>query len=92
MLVEDGFGESEIIAFFIVTDETKETLSFMLDVFLEVNGSTIFKTTCIMSDKDMTARDLFKEKFPNSSLLICLFHSLKSFGREITCASTSTKY
>ena len=36
-----------------------------------------------MSDKDMTERNITKEQFPQANLLICLFHTLHTFRREI---------
>ena len=84
LICEDGLGESRIICLFFTVDETKEPLAEMLNTFVEINKATCLKTTAIMSDKDMTARDLLLETFPNACLLICLFHVLKSFRREIT--------
>lgn len=52
---------------------------------------TIFKkhnvtdgTKCIMAHKDMTERDVLSEEIPSASLLICPFHTLRTFRREIT--------
>ena len=39
----------------------------------------------MITDKDFTKRTVFSEVFPNASLHICLFHTLRSFRREITC-------
>ena len=38
-----------------------------------------------MSDKDFVERETFRKCFANASLLICLCHTLRSFGREVTC-------
>ena len=38
----------------------------------------------MMADKDFMERDVLKEKFPDAQVLICLFHVLKTFRREIT--------
>ena len=38
-----------------------------------------------MSDKDFIERDDLKSQFPEASILICLFHVLRTFRREITC-------
>ena len=38
-----------------------------------------------MSDKDIGERDVIKKCLPNVSVLICLFHTLRSFRREVTC-------
>ena len=37
-----------------------------------------------MTDKDMTERVMIKLEIPQASLQICLFHVLRTFGREIT--------
>ena len=85
MLVEDGFGESEVVCFFFVVDESKDTLLSMLNVFVELNRDGVTNTKVVVSDKDITERELLKQVFPYSQLLICLFHTLKIFKREITC-------
>ena len=36
-----------------------------------------------MADKDGTRRKVVREYYPECSLLICLFHSLRSFKREV---------
>ena len=37
-----------------------------------------------MADKDTTEREVLTEEIPNDVLLICLFHTLTTFRREIT--------
>ena len=82
MLVVDGNGESEIIAFWLVVNEDKTTISHLMDIFIKHNDTT--KTKCIMADKNMTERSAFAEKIPGAALMICLFHILRTFCREIT--------
>ena len=38
-----------------------------------------------MSDKDLVEREAFSKCFANATLLICLYHTLRSFRREVTC-------
>lgn len=38
-----------------------------------------------MADKDIQERDVIKQCLPNVSVLVCLFHTLRSFRREISC-------
>ena len=82
MLVVDGNGESEVIALWLVVHEDKMTISHLMDIFLKHNDTT--KTKCIMADKDMVERSVIAEKIPSAVLMICLFHTLRSFRREIT--------
>ena len=39
----------------------------------------------VMADKDINKRYVIKTALPEASLLICLFHVLRSFRREISC-------
>ena len=38
-----------------------------------------------MADKDINERDVLKSCLPNATVLICLFHTLRSLRREVTC-------
>lgn len=80
----DGDRLSEIVAMFIVAEETKDVIQASVDLFKKHNPSWD-KTKVIMSDKDFTERDAFTACFPMASLSICLYHTLRSFRREITC-------
>lgn len=41
-----------------------------------------------MADKDMVERDIIAEKIPSAALMICLFHTLETFRREISVENT----
>ena len=43
------------------------------------------KIRVIMADKDISERDIIKSSIPDAAVLICLFHTLRSLRREITC-------
>jgi zinc finger SWIM domain-containing protein 3 len=85
MLVEDGNGESEIVCIWIVNQEDKQTITKMMESFKKHNGNW-GKVECIISDKDMTERQVLKEQLPQADLQICLFHVLKAMRREVTAA------
>ena len=74
----DGDGLSEVVAMFIVAEETKEVIQATVDLFKKHNPSWN-ETKVVMSDKDFTERDVFKACFPAASLSICLYHTLRSF-------------
>ena len=80
----DGDGLSEIVAMFIVAEETKEVIQATVELFKKHNTSWD-QTKVVMSDKDFTEREVFKDSFPTATLSICLYHTLRSFRREITC-------
>ena len=59
----------------------------MLETFKKCNV-TWQSTRIIMADKNIQERDVFKRCIPQAMILICLFHTLRSFQREITCEKT----
>ena len=70
-LVEDSMGESEIADIGLLVSENAESLRWLLNAV-------------IMADKDLNERQILKECFPTASVLICLFHTLRSFKRELS--------
>ena len=56
----------------------------MLDTFKELNPKWS-EIRVIMADKDIKEREVIKDRLPNASLLICLFHTLRTFRRQVTC-------
>ena len=42
------------------------------------------QTEVVMTDKDMAERSVFALQFPSAHLQLCLFHTLRSFSREVT--------
>ena len=80
LLAIDGDGISEIVRLFILAEETQSFIESAVTI-----NPTWTDTKAIMSDKDFTERDTFNNCFPNASLNICLFHTLRSFRREVTC-------
>ncbi|KAF2905892.1 hypothetical protein ILUMI_00282 [Ignelater luminosus] len=83
ILNEDGNGESTIVGMGILVQEDEESLQWFLDIFKSQNTSWV-KIRNIMSDKDITEREILKKCFPEAQLHICIFHVLKIFQREIT--------
>ena len=82
LLVEDGNGQSELAAVFLLLEETEMSISAMVNAFKKHN-SKWESVRVIMADKDMTEQEVFAAAFPNSKLLICLYHTFHSFRREI---------
>ena len=56
----------------------------MMDTFKKHNAEWV-KVRVVMADKDIGERDIIKLCLPNASVVICLFHALRSFRREVTC-------
>ena len=84
MACEDANGQSEIIAVCLLASEDANSIRWMIDVFKKHNPRS--KDVCVvMADKDIKERDVLKACLPNASVLICLFHTLRSLHREVTC-------
>ncbi len=83
IIVEDGNGCSEVAVAFLLLEETEESLQKVVDLFKERNPDWP-SVRVIMSDKDMTERDVLARSFPDSNLQICLFHTFRTFRREIS--------
>jgi len=82
-VVVDSNGQSEVVGYCILTSEDLETVTHMASVFKQHNPNWT-NIKCIMADKDFTERNVFREQFPQSKILICIFHCMRSFSREIT--------
>ena len=84
LMVVDGNGESEVVCLWLTQFEYKETITELTQGFKKHNPCWSL-IQCIMSDKDMIERNVFREQTPQSKLLICLFHTLRTMRREVSC-------
>ena len=75
---------NEVVAVCLLVQEDTSSMTWMIDAFKKHNQEWE-KILVIMADKDTGERDVLKQCIPNASVLICLFHTLRSFRREITC-------
>lgn len=78
MLVEDGNGQSEVAAVFLLLEETEQSIKSMIGIFKKHNLQWP-ATRVLMTDKDMLERDVLSNEFPSAELTICLFHTFRSF-------------
>ena len=68
----------------LVQKESKEVIGSIVNKVKERNEAWS-KTKVIMSDKDFIEHENFSAWFPEVELLICLYHALCGFQREIKC-------
>lgn len=83
-LCEDSNGQSEVVSAAMLVSEDANGMEWMMDAFKKQN-SQWEKTRVVMADKDIGERDVIKKCLPNARVLICLFHSLRTFRREVSC-------
>lgn len=71
------------MSLWLVASEDAVTIKTMTLMFKKHNKHWS-RTLTIMSDKDFGERGIFLQEFPQVYLLICLYHVLRTFRREIT--------
>lgn len=84
VVVEDSEGCTEIVAACILMTEDRPSVTWFVDCFKNAHPSWD-QIKCVMADKDFLEREVIKSSFPLAHVLICVFHSLRTFNREITC-------
>ena len=84
LLCEDSNGHSEIVFVCLLVTEDKGSLQWMLEMFKK-NNPCWSQVRIVMADKDIGERDVIKLSLPSASVLICLFHALQTFRREVSC-------
>ena len=83
-MCEDSNGSSEIVAAAFLVKEDTTGIQWMVETFKQHNLNWTL-TRLLMADKDMGERNVFKRCFPNATMLVCLFHTLRTFRRELAC-------
>ena len=83
-------GLSQMVAVFLVTEETTSIMRSAVALFQEHNPA-LQSTVSIMTDKDFVERGVLRDLMPNAHLLICLYHTLRTFRHEIHCEKMSLK-
>ena len=83
LIAIDSHSESQVVATFLLSSEDKLSLQQMIAKFKE-NNENWSNIKCVITDKDMTERSIFKAEMTQVAMQICLFHTLRTFGREVT--------
>ena len=83
IMVEDGNGQSDVVAMFLAASEDELTISKFIETFKKTNEKW-GKIETVMSDKDFTERKVLECALPSAKLHLCLFHVARTFRREIS--------
>ena len=84
MVCVDSNGQTEVVAASILVTENAQSIAWMMNTFKQHN-EVWKKIRVIMANKDISERDVIKSSIPDAAVLICLFHTLRSLRRELTC-------
>ena len=80
---EDSNGLSEVVGMGMLVTEDAASLSWLVETF-KLKNPAVERTRLVMADKDLNERDTIKVVLPHVKVLICLFHTLRTFRREVT--------
>ena len=78
---EDSNGATHIIGLGALVTEDAASVKWLVETFQKHNPN-VSLTRLVMADKDINEQDVIK-LLPHVKVMICLFHSLKTFKREI---------
>jgi hypothetical protein len=80
LMVTDGMGHGRPVYHALMTSETKECISAVLQKFAEHNDVT--KTKVVVIDKDFTEEAAINAVFKSARIRICFFHAVKYLSKE----------
>ena len=90
LMAIDGNGQGEIVMICLTALENECAITTMVQAF-KCNNPSWERMKVVMSDKDFTERVVFRKEFPQAALHICLFHTMRSFHREVTTEKPSIR-
>ncbi|KAH6939389.1 hypothetical protein HPB50_017749 [Hyalomma asiaticum] len=89
-VVQDGCGESQVIAYAFVASEQCHHVTEMLNLFVKENPCSD-NTGVIVVDKDFSEISAIRSAFPSApSIQLCQFHVIKAFrtaASHLACSS-----
>ena len=65
-----------------MSEDANNSITWMIEALKQRNVQWE-NVRVVMADKDIRERDVIKQCLPNVAVLICLFHCLRSFKREV---------
>ena len=83
ILCVDGNDASQLAMVCLTVSDTQEAITKMIQTFKKHNPA-LQKVRFVMTDKDMVERSVIKREMPQVELGLCLFHTLRSFKRDVT--------
>lgn len=86
IVVEDSDGQTRIAGACLLESENAGGLEWCFNALKKKNEIPCASILNIMTDKDHTLRRVLSKVFPKARLKLCLFHTLQTFGRQVTTA------
>ena len=71
LFLNPATNKGELVSISFIVDETSESLRFVLSAFRDISAH---RPRAVNIDKDFTEIKILKELFPDTRILLCLFH------------------
>lgn len=84
---EDGNGATQVVCIALLVQEDAPSMQWLLKKLQGLNPVWT-QTSCIMADKDLLERHCPKECFPHAKVLVCVYYTLRTFGKRGQCKET----
>ena len=91
LLVVDGDGKGQVVAYAVVRDETVRSLSTMLDIFKQNNATAVESLQLVLVDKDYSEITAIDNIFNNAHIILCKLHVLDAFRRSFKGHALNTE-
>lgn len=82
LLIVDGKGKGQVVAYAVVRDETVQSLSKLLDIFKQNNDTAVESLQLVLVDKDYSEITAIDNIFNNAHIILCKMHVLDAFRRS----------
>ncbi|XP_057330811.1 uncharacterized protein LOC130671119 [Microplitis mediator] len=89
IVVENAHGETKIAGVGMLENEQRETIKWFINCFKNSNIDAISRIRSFITDKDLTGRNVIAEVIPNVPMYLCMYHTLRTFGRQVLTQSMS---
>ena len=87
----DANGNGQVLGHALIMNETKETLSQVLQIFKEENNECIGLKTVVL-DKDFAEISSVSSLLPEANIIICQFHVQQIWQRQLTSGTFCIAY
>ena len=81
----------QIVAYAVVSNETRDTVTKLLEVFVSDNIAVKEKIETVMIDKDFAEMKAIEALLPGANILICKFHVLRAIQRAMNDFSSTER-
>ena len=87
LMVVDGNRNGQVVGFGLVINECSETITKLLQTFVEHNKFCKEEVKTVLIDKDFAEVNAVRNVLPSSNIVICKFHVRQAIDKKLKCYS-----